>query len=224
MRINATNSAFIDAIANSLGVLIIVTLLLILLSQYVANKQPLAEVEHNVVGKQDLRKVEHGRDMMVGTKICRKTAIRSWPKEYIVMNDLIVPLNKKEISKAIITSDKSWGEIDEGKWELFRGDYKERDIDVFELEFTPNIKAIETNWQKQNPKKRLDGLLAELQANSILFFFVYPSGMNIFSSLYPLLLQKAVRFQVVYQPSSTSKVIIWRDSEQFDTFEIDYHC
>jgi len=225
VKVNATSSSFIDAIANALGVLIIVTLLLVLLSQYFAHKQE--HQDKDVVNGQRT-KVEHGRDMRIGT-LCRKTIIRPWSKEYIVLSDRVVPLNKKAISEAfIMESRKNFGEISEGEWTIFLRKNIDRDIDTFELEFVPNSKAIETKypvWLTPELETKVDEeLLAGLHANSILFFFVYPSGMELFASLYPHLIQQSVLFQAVYQPSSAYKVILWRDSEQFDTFEVDYHC
>jgi len=220
MKVNATSSSFIDAIANALGVLIIVTLLIVLLSQYFTNKE---QQQDNIVNGQQRTTVEHGREFIIGETVCRKTIIRPWSTEYIVLSDRVVPLNKHAISKAIIETGNHWGQIDEGEWSIFLGKNINRDIDSFELTFVPDSHAIQKKysaWQKSE----LETLLAGLPTNSILFFFVYPSGMEVFASLYPLLLQQSVIFQAIYQPDSTSEAILWRDSEQFKTFEIDYFC
>lgn len=217
MKVKESDISFIDAISNGLGAIIIITLLVLFFSKY-AQQDQLDDEEQTPQG--------------LTVKTCRDL-IRPWSKEYLVLNNRLVLLDKAALGKAILDSPEDGtgliqGNIEEGSFIFDTYRDNSRDINLFDLKFSPDLPAIEKKYPSL-PKSDLEKTARELltvakSTHSLLFFAVYPSGMDIFASLYPQLLKNRVPFQAIYLTIEQNFIDLQRDPSQFQKFEIEYYC
>lgn len=217
MKIKESDISFVDAISNGLGAIIIITLLVLFFSKY-AQQAQLDDTEQTHQG--------------IAVKICRDI-IRPWSKEYILLSNRLILLDKSALGKAILDGSEDGkgvvqGNIEEGSFIFDTYRNNSRDINIFGLKFSPDLLAIEKKYPellKSDIEKTVKELLAiAISTHSILFFAVYPSGMDVFASLYPQLLKNKVPFQAIYLTTEQNFIDLQRDPSQFQKFEIEYYC
>jgi len=202
--------AFIDIISNTLGVLILITLLSIILSGELSE----TEVELKPADRLTIDIHPPRRDLFL-----------SKSNYYIAINQHIVPWPVEAIGKMLLEQrDLSAGSIDIGEF-LFldyteygdRPGYLPADADCYNLSLTPDPKAI-----VKLPPPDIDTLAAKIgndyrEKHIIPLFFVYPSGMNIFSKIHRRLAEGNIRLRWV--PTSEKKdVNIYRLRHQYSDY------
>jgi hypothetical protein len=203
-RIVATNAddstgLFADIVSNLLGVLVVVLLLISLLSASSGYNWPESSKESLV---------------SVPYKRTKTTPFPPWEDIFIVAENVMAQWRPQKVVDLFINTSFS-GEIrlPEGKVRLV--DRPEpRDLDVFLMLFEIDWGKFHAahHWLDYSPAVNFIkfGLPKAEASNRMLSFFVFPSGVDLFSRIYPDLLKHDIRFRVIRSyPDKPSDFCRW---------------
>jgi hypothetical protein len=204
--------AFIDIISNTLGVLILLTLLSVILSGKIS------EIKS---------KIQPSDHLTIDFNMPKRNLFLPNSSYYIAISDQIVHWQVDEIAYFLLKNpDKAVGKIPTGEFVfLDMAGYTEEktiptDIDSYKLFFTPNRKTIKN--QSVMSKEDINALFASLKIdyiknNIVPLFFVYPSGINIFAKLHDKIINSDIRMR--WRPAAMGNdIAIYRSKEQFQDF------
>jgi len=202
--------AFVDVISNTLGVLILLTLLSILLhGQLSTISKHTMPSEHRTIE----------------IKMPRRNLILPNSSYFIAISNRIIPLPLHEIARKLLQDrEMIIGDLQIGTFIFINlsvnhdTKFFPRDTNCYHLSFKPNLKSIENFYKLSDTSTLFEEIKNSYIENNIVpLFFVYPSGMNIFSKLHRNLTKDKIRMRWV-PASDNNDISLYKSIEQFQDF------
>jgi len=197
--------AFVDIVSNTLGVLIVLTL-----------------VAFVWAGSAFESSTSHGEQVPLRFQASQKPGLAPWTRFYLVRDGQVLRWDIEALADIVASGGLTEGRFDatadtpQGRlsFETYHSDGD--DIDAYQLSFTPNAEQVTAAKRLPDDDAILaDQLAADARKQRIQpSFLVYQSGMDRFSRLHGLLIERAVRFRWV-PIEDGGQLGLYRDRTQF---------